>query len=114
MGRVDFAGTWGSSLAFKESCILIIRDSLASLHFTDRKAEAPATDLFKGSFPVGTSGKEPTCQCRRHETQVQSLGWEDSQEREMATYYSIPGWEIPWTEEPGGLQSMGSQRVGYD
>ena len=46
--------------------------------------------------------------------QAQSLGWEDSQEREMATYYSIPGWEIPWTEEPGGLQSMGSQRVGYD
>ena len=65
MGRVDFAVTWGSSLVFKESCILIIRDSLASLYFIERKAESPDINLFKGSFPVGTSGKEPTCQCRR-------------------------------------------------
>ena len=114
MGRVDFAGTWGSSLAFKESCILIIRDSLASLHFTDRKAEAPATDLFKGSFPVGTSGKEPTCQCRRHETQVQSLGQKDLLEKEMATHYNIFAWRIPWTEEPDGLQSMRSHRVRHN
>ena len=41
------------------------------------------------------------------ETQVQSLGWEDSQEEEMATHSSILAWEIAWTEEPGGLQSMG-------
>ena len=114
MGRVDFAGTWGSSLAFKESCILIIRDSLASLHFTDRKAEAPDIDLFKGSFPVGTSGKEPTCQCRRHETQVQSLGQKDLLEKEMATHYNIFAWRIPWTEEPDGLQSMRSHRVRHN
>ena len=48
------------------------------------------------------------------ETQVQSLGRENSLEKEMATYSSILAWEIPWTEEPGGLQSMGSQRVGHD
>ena len=48
------------------------------------------------------------------ETQVQSLGWEDPLEKEMATYPSILAWRIPWTEEPGGLQSMGSQRVGHD
>ena len=47
------------------------------------------------------------------ETQVQSLDQEDPLEREMATHSSILVWEIPWTEEPGGLQSMGSQRVGY-
>ena len=47
-------------------------------------------------------------------TQVRSLGWEDPLEEEMATYSSILAWEIPWTEEPGGLQSMGSQRVGHD
>ena len=41
------------------------------------------------------------------ETQVQSLGWEDPLEQEMATYSSLLAWEIPWTEEPGGLQSMG-------
>ena len=45
------------------------------------------------------------------ETQVRSLGWEDALEEEMATHSSILAWEIPWTEEPGGLQSMGSYRV---
>ena len=44
---------------------------------------------------------------------VQSLGQED-QEKEMATHPSILAWEIPWTEEPGRLQSMGSQRVRHD
>ena len=48
------------------------------------------------------------------ETRVQSLGWEDLLEKEMATHSSILAWRIPWTEEPGGLQSMGSQRVGHD
>ena len=46
------------------------------------------------------------------ETQVQSLGWEDLLEKEMAAHSSILAWEIPWTEEPGRLQSMGSQKVG--
>ena len=48
------------------------------------------------------------------ETQVQSLGWEDPLEKEMATHSSILAWKISWTEEPGGLQSMGLQRVGHD
>ena len=47
------------------------------------------------------------------ETQVQSLGWEDPLEKEMATDSSLLAWSTPWTEEPGGLQSMGSQRVRY-
>ena len=46
--------------------------------------------------------------------QVQSLGWEDPLEKEMATYSSILAWEIPWTEETGGLQRMGLKRVGHD
>ena len=45
---------------------------------------------------------------------VRSLGWEDPLEKEMATRSSIPAREIPWTEEAGGLQAMGSQRVGWD
>ena len=45
---------------------------------------------------------------------VQSLGWEDPLEKEMATHSGILSWEILWTEEPSGLQSMGSQRVGHD
>ena len=48
------------------------------------------------------------------ETQVQSLGQEDLLEKEMATHSSILAWKIPWTEKPGGLQLMGSQRVGHD
>ena len=47
------------------------------------------------------------------ETQARSLGWEDPLEKEMATHSSILAWKISWTEEPGGLQSMGSQRVGH-
>ena len=48
------------------------------------------------------------------ENWVQSLGWKDSLEKEMATQSSILAWRIPWTEEPGRPQSMGSQRVGHD
>ena len=48
------------------------------------------------------------------ETRVQSLGWEDSLEKEMETHSSILAWRIPWMEDPGGLQSTGSQRVRHD
>ena len=48
------------------------------------------------------------------ETQVQSLGWEDPLEKEMAAHSNILAWRISWTEEPGRLQSMGLQRVGHD
>ena len=48
------------------------------------------------------------------ETSVQSLGWEDSLEKGMATHSSILAWRIPWTEEAGGLQSIDLQRVGHD
>ena len=48
------------------------------------------------------------------ETWVQSLGQEVPLEKEMATHSSIHAWKIPWTEEPGGLQSVGLQRVGHD
>ena len=72
------------------------------------------------TFPGDASGKESTCLCRRckrcrfEEMWVWSLGWEDPLEWEVATHSSILAWEIPWTEEPGRLQSMGSQRVGHD
>ena len=48
------------------------------------------------------------------ETWVRSLGWEDPLEKEMATHSSILAWKIPWTEEPGGLLCIGSQRVRHD
>ena len=49
-----------------------------------------------------------------HETQVESLGEEDALEKGMETHASILAWRTPWTEEPGGLQSVGLQRVGHD
>ena len=48
------------------------------------------------------------------ETRVPSLGWEDPLEKGMATHSKFLAWRIPWTEEPGGLQSMGLYRVGHD
>ena len=56
-------------------------------------------------LPRGFSGKESACQCTKH--RVQSLGREDPLEKGMATHSSILAWTIPWTEEPGGLQSWG-------
>ena len=53
------------------------------------------------------------CLPAMRETGVQSLGWEDPLEKEMATHSSILAWKIPWMEEPGRLQSTGSQRVGH-
>ena len=58
--------------------------------------------------------KNPTAIQEREEMRVRSLVWEDPSEKEMATHSSILAWRIPWAEEPGGLQSMGSQRVGHD
>ena len=51
---------------------------------------------------------------KMQETQAQSLSTEDPMEKEMATHSIILAWEIPWTEEPDGLQSMASERVGHD
>ena len=61
-------------------------------------------DLFSG-LPRWLSGKESPCQYKRCE--FDPWGWEDSLEKEMATHSSILAWEIPWTEESGGLQFMG-------
>ena len=58
--------------------------------------------------------KNPPAVQETLEMQVRFLGWEDLLEEEMGTHSSILAWRIPWTEEPGGLQSMGSHRVGHD
>ena len=66
-------------------------------------------NIYRASLVVQLVKNLPVVQ----ETQVQSLGWEVPLEKEMATYAGILAWRIPWTEEPGGLQSKGSQRVGH-
>ena len=62
-------------------------------------------------FSGGSDGKKSTCNAKDH---VLPQGWEESLEKGMATHSSIPAWKIPWTEEPGGLQPMGLQRVRHD
>ena len=66
--------------------------------------------ISKASLVAQMVKRLPTMQ----ETQIRSLDWEDPLEKEMATHSSTLAWKIPWTEEPGSLQSMGSQRVGHD
>ena len=66
--------------------------------------------LLITSLVAQTVKRLPTLQ----ETWVQSLGWEDLLEKEMATHSSILAWKIPWMEEPGRLQSMGSQTIGHN
>ena len=66
-------------------------------------------------FPGGTSGKELTCQCKKHKRRgFDPWVGKIPLEKGMATYSSILAWKIPWTEEPGGLQSIVSHRVGHD
>ena len=65
-------------------------------------------------LPRWLSGKESACNVETQETQVHFLGQEDPLEEEMAIHSSILAWKIPWTEEPGGLQSLGLQRVRHD
>ena len=66
----------------------------------------------KGKFPGADSDKESSCQCRG--LWVWYMGWGGPLKKEMATHSSVLAWRIPWIEEPWGLQSMGSQRVGHD
>ena len=64
--------------------------------------------MITSSLPPGFSGGQMLKNLlARWETQVQSLGWEDLPEKELATHSSTLAWRIPWTEEPGGLQCMG-------
>ena len=66
-------------------------------------------------LPGGASVKEPAYQCRRHKRLgFDPLGQEDPLEKDMATHSSVLAWRIPWAEQPGGLQSIKSQRVGHD
>ena len=65
-------------------------------------------------FPGGSVVKNLLAMQETKEMQVRSLGHDNPLEESMATHSSILAWEIPWTEEPGGLESMGSQRVGQD
>ena len=81
--------------------------SPASLKVKGNKHRGLSTD----SFPVAQMEKNLPAMW---ETQVRSLSWEDPLEKGMATHSSILAWSVPWTEEPGGLQSMESLRGGHN
>ena len=82
------------------------------------KIDSPL-NIFLSYYSLPILGTFLVAQMVKHlstmqETQVRSLGQEDLLEKEMATHSSTLAWKIPWTQEPGGLQSMGSQRVRHD
>ena len=78
--------------------------------YINQDHESYSIYIHSTGFPGGSDGKEFAC----NETQFWFLGWEDPLEKDMATHSSILAWRIPWKEEPGGLQSIWSQRVRHD
>ena len=92
-------------------CGLILRGNLPSIGSKIELILSKVSSKHILGFPGGSVGKESAC---NEETWVQSLGQEDPLEREMATDSTILVWRIPGTEEPGGLQSMRSQRIEHD
>ena len=81
-------------------------------HFPPQGKKTSKTHFFRG--PSSLVAQMVKNLPARPETCVRFLGWEDPMEEDMATHSSILAWRIPWTEELGGLQSMGSQGVGHD
>ena len=100
----------GSSTGKESSCNVGDPSSIPGSGRFPWKRDRLPTPVLKG-FPGGLDGKESTC----NEGDLGStLDWEDPLEEGMATHSGILTWRIPWTEEPGRLQSMGSQRIRHD
>ena len=74
----------------------------------------PGIEPGSSALQADSLPSEPQGMQEMQETRVQSLGWEDPLEKEMATHSSILAWRIPWAEEPGRVQAMGLQRVRHD
>ena len=91
-------------------CRLLLSVDLTCVSFVRRFR----AHLDKPGFRTSLVAQAVKCLSTMRETWVRSLNREDPLEKEMATHSSIHAWEIPWTKEPGGLQYIGSQRVGDD
>ena len=116
IGRQDTFGsqppscTWNLLLSKPQKSVFLDKlDSFFVVNSLSNFYPIPTIPFLRYSFSLVRKNL-PAVQ----ETWVQSLGWEDPLEEEMATHSSIIAWKISWTEEPGELQSMGLQRVGHD
>ena len=105
---------WAHHFGWRKEAVwvqfLVREDLLSSSVCTHRSPPLPAHNFFFDPLVAQTVKSLPAMQ----QTQVQSLSWEDPMEREMAAHSSILAWKIPQMEEPGRLQSTGSQRVEHD
>ena len=109
----NWESEWGQVLLYIQNYFLL------SLHYHDKprpKLHWAEMSILAGGFPSDTVVKNLPANAEDVliEMRVWSLGWEDPLEKEMETHSSILAWRIPWTEKPGGLQSMGSQRLGHN
>ena len=118
----ELAGGWGGSSASSPSPAATGCPAPTSLpvpwpfHLQGQQwpSSLPHMHLTLTGLPWWLSGKESAWNTGDIGDPVRFLGWADALEKGMATHSSILAWEIPWTEEPGGLEPMGSQRVGRD
>ena len=80
----------------------------------EKRRQIPETHIYPKILKLFPGGSDSKASVYNAGDSVRALGWEDPLEKEMAIHSSTIAWKIPWTEEPGRLQSMGSQRVGHD
>ena len=112
--------TWGAQDIVQESSQKTVHTNIYSgFSFVELSIIFILSHIFKIKSQYVSFWASLMAQTIKHlsamqETQIWSLGWEDSLEKEMATHSSILAWRIPWTEEPGRLQSIGLKRVRHD
>ena len=112
---IDYRGSSINKSKFAFSMFQPLNQSLEIWSNVSRAAQwILEPSILAGSFPGGSVVKNPPAMHETKEMRVWSLSQKDPLKEAMATHSSILAWEIAWTEEPGGLQSMGLQRVGHD
>ena len=118
--ELDFSGPFSTQCLKERYLVLPIAHAVCTLYYYSsifglflRVCHLPEVLINRiMGFPGRAVVKNPLARCK--EMRILSLAWEDPLKKEMATHSNILAWEIPWTEEPSGLQSMGSRRIRHD